>query len=125
DQVSLRGCIRFAPRLVRTSRGAAPADGGLPISAEGSYLITGGLGSLGRKLADWMVAQGARHLAVTSRRPADAEAESFLQRLRDNGCNVVLMVADVTHEDDVRGLVARRRAELPPLKGIIQCAGMR
>jgi NAD(P)-dependent dehydrogenase (short-subunit alcohol dehydrogenase family) len=71
-----------------------------------------------------MVAQGARHLAVTSRRPADAEAESFLQGLRDRGCNVALMVADVTHEDDVRGLVARLRAELPPLKGIIHSAGM-
>ncbi|TMK37632.1 MAG: SDR family NAD(P)-dependent oxidoreductase, partial [Actinobacteria bacterium] len=124
DQVALRGASRFAPRLVRGSRDAVRADGGLPLGAEGSYLITGGLGSLGRKLADWMVAQGARHLAVTSRRRPDAEAESFLQGIRDRGCNVVLMVADATHEDDVRGLVARLRAELPPLKGIIHSAGM-
>src|SRR5262249_50808634 len=35
--------------------------------AEGTYLITGGLGGLGLAVADWMMAQGARSLALIGR----------------------------------------------------------
>ena len=41
---------------------APSSDRSIKLSAEGTYLITGGLGGLGLSLAQWMVQRGARHL---------------------------------------------------------------
>ena len=38
------------------------------IRADGTYLITGGLGGLGVSIARWMVRQGARHLVLMGRK---------------------------------------------------------
>ena len=43
--------------------------------ADASYLITGGLGSLGLRVARWMVDQGARRLILMARTPLPPRAE--------------------------------------------------
>ena len=40
----------------------------LKIDPAGSYLITGGLGGLGLKVAEWLAKQGAKHLVLAGRR---------------------------------------------------------
>lgn len=35
--------------------------------ADGTYLITGGFGALGRQVADWLAGQGARRILLAGR----------------------------------------------------------
>ena len=82
DQVAYRTGDRLVPRLVRSR----PSLLGTTVwHSDGSYLITGGLGGLGLKIAQWMARQGAGHLMLMGRRglperalwktlPADSDA---------------------------------------------------
>ena len=65
DQIALRGNRRYVARLKRSP---APAPASFQLRPDGTYLITGGLGGLGLKLAQWLSEHGAAHLVLTSRR---------------------------------------------------------
>ncbi len=54
--------VGFADSFI-VRKGEAPLPP-FEIKAEGSYLITGGLGGFGRVLAEWLVTCGARHLVL-------------------------------------------------------------
>ena len=57
ELVALRSNRRYVCRLTKTDKATAKP---MPhLQTEGSYLITGGLGSLGIKTAGWLVEQGA------------------------------------------------------------------
>ncbi|HEY3997402.1 MAG TPA: SDR family NAD(P)-dependent oxidoreductase, partial [Candidatus Xenobia bacterium] len=113
-EVAWRGGQRYAPRLVRqTVPFTVPV-----LSPDASYLVTGGLGALGRLVAERLVSDGARHLVLTSRRPPDAEAQAWLQSL-----NAQVMVAqtDVGQQAEVEALIGRMT---PPLRGVVHAAGV-
>lgn len=90
------------------------------IRPDGAYLITGGLGALGLRVAQWLVAQGAKHLVLTGRRGAAGKAEA-VQALTSTGATVQIIAADMGQRADV----ARVLAEIEqPLFGIIHAAGV-
>src|SRR5262249_11022641 len=92
--------------------------------AEGTYLITGGLGGLGLAVADWMVAQGARSLALIGRDTPGEEVQKKLENLRTQGAQVLTFVADVADRTAlVNVLKTIDNAELP-LCGVIHAAGV-
>ena len=93
------------------------------IRPDATYLITGGLGAIGLALARWLVARGARSLALLGRsEPTDA-ARATLAELADQGAEVRVMRADVTREAELRGAFAVIDAEMPPLTGVFHAAG--
>ncbi|XXY48825.1 SDR family NAD(P)-dependent oxidoreductase [Sorangium sp. So ce269] len=94
------------------------------VSPDGTYLITGGLGGLGLKVAAWLLDRGARHLVLTGRSAPSAEATAALAALRERGAEVRVHPADVAHEGDVARLLAAIDAELPPLRGIVHAAAV-
>lgn len=53
--------------------------------ADGTYLITGGLGGVRLRTAQWMVEQGARHLVLMGRRGATDHAQETIDALRSTG----------------------------------------
>src|SRR6185312_16032475 len=61
---------------------------------DGTVLITGGTGGVGRAIAGHLVDRGARHLAVVARRPPDPEAAADLDALRERGVDVRVVLAD-------------------------------
>jgi acyl transferase domain-containing protein/acyl carrier protein len=92
---------------------------------DGTYLITGGLGGLGYKTAEWLISLGARSLVLTSRSDnLSSERENLLANLRKSGCKVHLMQCDSADEKSVQALVAKIEAELPPLRGVIHSGAM-
>jgi acyl transferase domain-containing protein/NADPH:quinone reductase-like Zn-dependent oxidoreductase/acyl carrier protein len=98
---------------------------GLQLSPAASYLITGGRGGFGLATAEWLVRKGARHLAVIGRSettPPDAAAA--LGRLRQGGATVHEFAVDVADASEVADLLHRMQREMPPLRGIIHCAGV-
>ncbi|HLK58329.1 MAG TPA: aminotransferase class I/II-fold pyridoxal phosphate-dependent enzyme [Chthonomonadaceae bacterium] len=110
---------RYVGKVVlRFEPDATPA-----IRAEGSYLVTGGLGALGLKAAAYLVEQGARHLVLTGRGGGSAKALEEVTRFEAAGASVTMVQADVAKENDVARLLEACRAQ-GPLRGIVHAAGV-
>jgi NAD(P)-dependent dehydrogenase (short-subunit alcohol dehydrogenase family)/acyl carrier protein len=118
-QVAYRNDARYVARLVR--EGGAPAPTPPPVHGTGCYLITGGLGALGLRVARYLVEHGARHLVLSGRsgRADDPAAEE----LRAAGASVQVVRADVARGEDVARLLAACRTE-GPLRGVVHSAGV-
>src|SRR5262249_48861949 len=92
------------------------------VSAQGSYLVTGGLGGIGLLVAKWLVARGARHLALTGRRGMETPgAVQSAAELEAQGVQVRVAAVDVTDFEAMRTLIS---AIEPPLRGVLHCAGV-
>jgi NAD(P)-dependent dehydrogenase (short-subunit alcohol dehydrogenase family)/SAM-dependent methyltransferase/acyl carrier protein len=124
DQVSFRENKRYVARLVRHDPLRTSALEPLPIRAQGTYLITGGLGGLGLLLADWLIAQGARHIVLAGRSGPTPEANAKLSAMADAGARVTVMRADVSVYEDVARALSEIDRNLPPLRGIFHAAGV-
>ena len=122
DQIALRDQAVYVPRLVR--RAGAPGAAPLELRSGATYLVTGGLGSIGLEIAGYLAAHGARHLVLTSRRaPSDAAQQRIDALSEQHGCEFRVIAADVADAHDVARLLTTVRAELPPLAGIVHAAG--
>nr|BBH85908.1 polyketide synthase [Thermosporothrix sp. COM3] len=120
DELALRGVNRYAPRLVRYQPENLQEE--MRFRADGSYLITGGLGGVGLRLARWMIERGARHLVLVSRRGVSPEVEPALAEMSEMGASVHVARVDVAQEQQVVDLLADIRRQMPPLRGVIHCA---
>ena len=94
------------------------------LRADGTYLITGGLGGLGLRVAQWLVQQGARHLVLLGRRGASAAAQAALDSMAQAGAQVVVAQADVAQESHVARVLFDIEQHMPPLRGIIHAAAV-
>ena len=123
DQIALRGKAIYVPRLVRRASGSRAVTP-LQLRDDATYLVTGGLGSIGLEIAGYLAAHGARHLVLTSRRaPSDAAQQRIDALGEQHGCEFRVVAADVADAHDVARLLATVQAELPPLAGIVHAAG--
>ncbi len=137
DQVAFRGGRRLLARLVPSAR-----DGGtvpVRLRSDASYLVTGGLGALGRLVVTWLAERGAGHLVLVGRSglpdratwddlPAHDRRRPAVDAIRQaeaSGARVHVLALDVTAADAVTaaldGLTA---AGVPPLRGVIHSAGV-
>jgi myxalamid-type polyketide synthase MxaE and MxaD len=137
DQIAFRRGERRAARLVRSPLGPSGDDDELRLRPDGAYLVTGGRGSLGLKLARWLAERGARHLVLASRRPlpprsdwdelpASAPAAGAIEAIReleDRGVAVHVPDADVCDASGMAALLDPDRTPWPPLRGIVHAAG--
>ncbi|NEO71583.1 type I polyketide synthase [Moorena sp. SIO3H5] len=94
------------------------------ITADASYLITGGLGALGLEVAQWMVTQGARNIVLTGRRAPKETAQKIIEELETAGASVSVLLGDVSQREDLAKIFQQIQASLPPLKGVIHSAGV-
>jgi NAD(P)-dependent dehydrogenase (short-subunit alcohol dehydrogenase family)/acyl carrier protein len=102
---------------LRVQRGPRP----VPIDAEASYLITGGLGGFGLALASHLADRGARYIVLAGRSAPSPEAQFALDALAARGVKAVAIRADVTDRDAVARAIAAAQA-MAPLRGVIHAA---
>ncbi len=92
-------------------------------------LITGGLSGLGLLTAQWLAEQSARDgtsccLVLMGRsRPSEATRQAIAQ-MEQAGARVVVVQGDVSQRDQLSATLANIEATMPPLRGIIHCAGL-
>jgi len=90
---------------------------------DGSYLVTGAFGGVGRALARKLVKRGARHLVLVGRRGAHDEAgRDLLRELGDQGVEVLEALVDISDEEQVADFLHRVDATMPPLRGVFHLA---
>jgi acyl transferase domain-containing protein/NADPH:quinone reductase-like Zn-dependent oxidoreductase/NAD(P)-dependent dehydrogenase (short-subunit alcohol dehydrogenase family)/acyl carrier protein len=109
--------------VVHLDRGRLPCrpGAGAPIRADATYLVVGGLGDLGRSVAEWLVDQGARRLVLVARTNAESPSAKALQaELSQRGAVIDLRNADMSQEGDTRALLADLGG--PPLRGVFHLA---
>ena len=133
SEVAFRGGRRHAPRLRRAAAAAVSPT----IRPDASYVITGGLGALGLRVARWMADRGARHLVLLSRTPLPPR-EAWSTRTGLAGDRVAAILAieargvrvhhgavDVADLGALRGFAERHRAAgLPAFRGAIHAAAV-
>ena len=121
DQVAIRdgNChiARLAPRVT-------PAAAPLTLQASGAYLITGGYGGLGPKVAIWLADQGARTIVLVGRSGPPAASDNTpvaaaLRELRARGIEVIAERGDVTDAAAMRQLFYRLRDMDRPVRGVV------
>ncbi|MFG2050622.1 SDR family NAD(P)-dependent oxidoreductase [Micromonospora sp. NPDC048935] len=122
DHLVLRDGAALVPRLVRAH---ATRAGALPGSETGTVLVTGGTGTLGRRLVRHLVTRhGVRRLLVTRRRgPAAGDTAGWAAELAGLGARVDVVTCDVTDRAALAALLAAVPAEAP-LRAVIHLAGV-
>ncbi|MFE1429889.1 SDR family NAD(P)-dependent oxidoreductase [Streptomyces fungicidicus] len=120
--------VRLRPdgREVLTWAEESPArSAGSPWRSGGVYLITGGLGGLGRIFAEEITRQvkDAR-LVLVGRSPETEPSRRILEGLRASGAQVSYEPVDVTDHGAVAALVDRVRRTAGTIHGIVHGAGV-
>jgi acyl transferase domain-containing protein/acyl carrier protein len=100
----------------------AVAERASVIRADGAYLITGGLGGLGLRVAQWLTEQGARHLALLGRHDPVPEAQQAIEALEAAGVHVLVARCDVAEHEQLERVFQTLAREMPPLRGVIHAA---
>lgn len=94
------------------------------LRADGTQVITGGLGGIGGVLAKWLVERGARNLALVSRNAPSAAASAGVRALEEAGARVRVFRADVSDATQLERCLAKVRESLPPIRGVFHVAGV-
>ncbi|MFI8457094.1 amino acid adenylation domain-containing protein [Kitasatospora sp. NPDC085464] len=136
QEIALRAGGRLTSRLRQAEGLTRP----LPpvLRPDGSYLVTGAFGALGRLLCRTLVKRGARRLILVGRTalpersrwahtdpdtPA-GERIAFLRELQGLGAEPLLAPVDVTDEGALAAWLADyRERQRPPIRGVFHLAG--
>jgi len=140
DQIVWREGMRYVARLAHMSSVGTrrptevPVGRAMPLQRDAAYLITGGLGGLGLKIARWLAENGAGHIVLTGRRGLpprenwDFADETIQPQIRaiheieNLGAQVTVEAADVSDMNRMRKIFAHFNHGLPPLRGVIHAA---
>ncbi|MFC0540179.1 type I polyketide synthase [Kutzneria chonburiensis] len=144
----LLGLLRAAPRddilsltsgMVEVARLAAvdraPDQGPVELRADGTYLVTGGLGDLGLEVATWLVGRGARRLVLAGRTPLPPRRKwplvtdpavrrqvDAIVALESFGVAVHPVALDIA--DAGKTIKVLDALQLPPIRGVVHAAGV-
>ncbi|MBX3596784.1 MAG: amino acid adenylation domain-containing protein [Rhizobiaceae bacterium] len=120
DHVALR-----SRRLVRNRRPApAYSPTGLPqrLRTNGTYLITGGTGGIGREMARWLAETAKARLILVSRNTEDDP--KLRCEIEELGGEVIFVRADLSDPVDTAEALQRLEGRIAKLNGVIHAAGL-
>jgi len=102
-------------------RELAPSSSATPvmIAEDGCYIVTGGLGGLGRLVVQYLHEQKAGRVVILGRTPSDRPPEWVQALNRQRDC-IKLYCCDVTVQADVAGVLE----QVSNVRGVIHAAGI-
>ncbi|MCC7248348.1 MAG: SDR family NAD(P)-dependent oxidoreductase, partial [Lysobacter sp.] len=90
----------------------------------GTYLITGGLGGLGRIVARHLCARYRANVYLTGRSTPGEKQQAMLAEIEALGGTVTYLICDVADREDVRRAIAAVHADGHRLNGVLHSAGV-
>ncbi|SJN54914.1 Erythronolide synthase, modules 1 and 2 [Vibrio ruber DSM 16370] len=128
---------QYVEQLAPVSAPSQPSET-VTFRDDGVFVITGGLGGLGLKTAQWVIDKGARHLILISRQSLPPEEQwvtltdrdpvltqvQQLQVLRAQQVIVEVVSLDVRNPGALTGLVQSLAERDIPVRGLIHAAGV-
>ena len=132
-----RSIQRFEPRRLEAAGGPPPQ-----LKRAGTYLITGGLGGIGLKVAEWLARTVQARLVLVNRsalppraewpaRLEQAGADERISRriravldLEKLGAEVLVVKADSANRGEMQAAVAEARARFGRINGVMHAAGV-
>jgi acyl transferase domain-containing protein/acyl carrier protein len=149
NQIAFRDIHRYASRMVRSNSDRNESesldgkveteqrdlankieineDDGIKtvqLKAEATYLITGGLGGIGRTVARWMVERGASRIILVGRSAPDESVQTELDEIRGMGADIIIAQGDISNSKQLAKIISETQLEAFPLKGVVQSAGL-
>ncbi len=123
QELAIRHGAWFCSRLARVSLPAHQPE--LTLRPNATYVVTGASSGLGVEVARWLVARGAKHLALLSRRGAKTpEAANLIRRLGQAGVAARAFSTDVGQRDALEATLKSVTADMPPVRGLVHAAGI-
>ncbi|GIE97632.1 type I polyketide synthase [Paractinoplanes rishiriensis] len=119
DEVAWQDGRRYVARLM--PRPAPARRPGRAVRAGAAYLITGGYGGLGLRVAHWLAAAGAGRLVLAGRSGPSAQARAEIDALTRSGVDVRVVLGDLAAGDTAERVVA---AAGDGLAGVVHAAGV-
>lgn len=93
------------------------------LKADASYILIGGTGGLGRSMARWMSAKGARNIVLVSRRAeVNDRVQALIDELAAKKTHVAVKACDVSSKQSVEHLINKDMKNLPPVRGVVHGA---
>ncbi|WP_416973760.1 beta-ketoacyl synthase N-terminal-like domain-containing protein [Streptomyces sp. 4F14] len=136
DVVAVRAGEAWANRLVR-SEDAGEQRAPLRCRPDGTYLVTGGLGSLGGEIARWLVERGARRLVLAGRAGLPPRSEwdavtdevqarrvATVRGLEALGASVRVLSLDLSDAKAAAAALTPDALGMPPVRGVVHAAGV-
>ncbi|KAL2807721.1 hypothetical protein BJX63DRAFT_61499 [Aspergillus granulosus] len=113
--------------IIRPNEGdlvpVVPQKKDVTLSADATYLLVGGLGGIGRSIAQWLVSRGAKNLILLSRSAASqSNAQDFVKELTAAGCRTLIKNCDIADSKNLNQVINECYTEVPAVKGVIQAA---
>jgi acyl transferase domain-containing protein/acyl-CoA synthetase (AMP-forming)/AMP-acid ligase II/NADPH:quinone reductase-like Zn-dependent oxidoreductase/NAD(P)-dependent dehydrogenase (short-subunit alcohol dehydrogenase family)/acyl carrier protein len=112
---------RHVGKIVLTNRAEQAAA---KLDPDGTWLVTGGFGGLGRHVVTWLCEHGVRRLALVARTEPDGERRTWVEELRGRGVEVQVVLADLADPDELETRVAELATSMSPLRGVVHAAGV-
>lgn len=115
----------LVPRLHHVEDSPKSKAASKMLRRDGAVIVTGGLGDLGRRVAEWLVkSHNVRDIILLSRRGMDAPgAGETLETLRALGASATVTACDISDATSLN-LVMDVFNEERPLRGIVHAAGL-
>ncbi|KAF1998108.1 polyketide synthase PksD [Amniculicola lignicola CBS 123094] len=89
----------------------------------GSYIVAGGLGGIGRAILSWMVGKGAKNIIVLSRSgPTSSTAVNIVGDLISQGINIYAPKCDASCINSLSDVLEECARTMPPVRGCINGA---
>jgi acyl transferase domain-containing protein/acyl-CoA synthetase (AMP-forming)/AMP-acid ligase II/acyl carrier protein/short-subunit dehydrogenase len=95
------------------------------ITCNGNYIISGGLGSIGTHVMNWLVKKGARNIILLTRQ--DRIDEDTLNRINEvsaDNCTIHIETCDIRKEKHLKLLSTKLNELKIEINGIIHAAGI-
>lgn len=119
-------CYRQEQRYIKQYREVSvkPPSEHSPFRTGGVYLITGGTGKLGFRLAEHLAQKAAPNLVLVGRSAPNKHIKELLNQLQNAGAASALYVsADITIKSGVQQCVNKTLESYGNIHGIFHCAG--
>ncbi len=94
------------------------------VKVSGTYLITGGMGGLGRFTAEFLISKYQANVILVGRSMLSDEKRSFLNKLNAIGGHAEYVQADITNIKAMQQLIEHINETYGSLNGIFHCAGV-